>query len=118
MNPGNYNPTKLRGVVVHPQADRILVKPSVNAGKTEGGIYLPDTARGKPTEGTVVAVGEGRMTEAGVMTPMPFQPGDQVLFAAFSETAIKVDDEEFLILRVPDIYAKIEPVAEPVAADA
>ena len=120
MMPGNYQPTILRNVIVKPQGDRILVRPDASANKTEGGILLPDQARGKPTRGTVIAVGPGRITETGCLIEVPFEVGQEVLYGAFSETGIRVDDEELLLLKAADVYVVLEPieteVEEPVEA--
>jgi len=116
MGPGHYNPTILKNVSIRPHGDRILVKPDPMANKTDGGIVLPDSVRGKPTRGEVVAVGPGRVSQEGTAVAMPFLVGQQVLYAAFSETGLVIDGEEYLILREPDIYAVIEPCEVAVEA--
>ena len=89
-----------------PLADRVLVKPIEKEEKTKSGIYLPDTAKEKPQEGEVVAVGPGKVTDEGKKIPMELKVGDRVIYAKYGGTEIKVDDEELMILRESDILAK------------
>ena len=91
---------------LQPLADRVLVKPMEKEGKTKSGIYLPDTAKEKPQEGEILAVGPGKMTDDGKRIPMDLKVGDRVLYAKYGGTEIKVDDEELMILRESDILAK------------
>jgi chaperonin GroES len=91
---------------LQPLADRVLVKPTEKEEKTKSGIYLPDTAKEKPQEGEVVAVGPGKMDETGKRIPMDLKVGDKVIYAKYGGTEIKVDDEEMMILRESDILAK------------
>ncbi len=91
---------------LQPLADRVLVKPIEKEEKTKSGIYLPDTAKEKPQEGEVVAVGPGRIDETGKRIPMDLKVGDRVIYAKYGGTEIKVDDEEMMILRESDILAK------------
>ena len=91
---------------VTPLADRVVVKPIVMEEVTKGGILLPDTAKEKPQEGEVVAVGPGRMAEDGKRIPMEVKVGDVVIYAKYAGTEWKYDDEEYLILRESDIQAK------------
>jgi len=91
---------------LQPLADRVLVKPTEKEEKTKSGIYLPDTAKEKPQEGEVVAVGPGKMDETGKRIPMDLKVGDRVIYAKYGGTEIKVDDEEMMILRESDILAK------------
>ena len=91
---------------VQPLADRVVVKPIEREEKTKSGIYLPDTAKEKPQEGEVVAVGPGRIDETGKRIPMDLKVGDRVIYAKYGGTEIKVDDEEMMILRESDILAK------------
>ncbi|MFO7168559.1 MAG: co-chaperone GroES [Chloroflexota bacterium] len=94
---------------IRPLADRVVVKPVEREEKTKGGIYLPDTAtKERPMEGTVLAVGEGRLDENGKRVPMHVKVGDKVLFAKYSGTEYKVDDVEYLILSEKDILGIIE----------
>jgi chaperonin GroES len=91
---------------LHPLADRILVRPNEKETKTKSGIYLPDTAKEKPQEGEVIAVGPGKMTEDGKRIPLDVKAGDTVIYAKYGGTEIKVDEEELIILRESDILAK------------
>ena len=91
---------------VTPLADRVVVKPISQEEVTKGGIVLPDTAKEKPQEGKVVAVGEGRMSEDGKRIPMEVKVGDTVIYAKYAGTEWKYDNEEYLILRESDIQAK------------
>ena len=91
---------------LQPLADRVLVKPIEKEEKTKSGIYLPDTAKEKPQEGEVVAVGPGKVTDDGKRIPMDLKVGDRVIYAKYGGTEIKVDDEELMILRESDILAK------------
>ncbi|NLA58911.1 MAG: co-chaperone GroES [Firmicutes bacterium] len=92
---------------VKPLADRVIVKPIEAEEKTKSGIVLPDTAKEKPQEGEVVAVGPGRY-EDGKLVPMNVKQGDRVLFAKYAGTEIKMDGEEYLIMRESDILGIIE----------
>jgi chaperonin GroES len=91
---------------LQPLADRVLVKPMEKEEKTKSGIYLPDTAKEKPQEGEVVAVGPGRIDDSGKKIPMELKVGDKVIYAKYGGTEIKVDDVEMMILRESDILAK------------
>ena len=90
-----------------PLADRVVVKPIEREETTRSGIVLPDTAKEKPQEGKVVAVGPGRTTDEGKKVPMDVKVGDKVIYSKFGGTEYKEDDEEYLILRESDILAKI-----------
>jgi chaperonin GroES len=92
---------------VRPLGDRVLVRPVQREEVTKSGIVLPDTAKEKPQRGEVIAVGNGRVTEDGTRLPMDVQAGDQVLFAKYAGTELKLDDEEFLILSEKDILAVV-----------
>jgi chaperonin GroES len=91
---------------LQPLADRVLVKPMEKEEKTKSGIYLPDTAKEKPQEGKVLAVGPGKMSEDGKRIAMDLKVGDIVVYAKYGGTEIKIDDEELIILRESDILAK------------
>jgi chaperonin GroES len=91
---------------LQPLADRVLVKPIEKEEKTKSGIYLPDTAKEKPQEGEVLAVGPGKLTDDGKRIPMDLKVGDRVIYAKYGGTEIKVDDEDMMILRESDILAK------------
>lgn len=90
---------------VTPLADRVVVKPIAREEVTKGGIVLPDTAKEKPQEGKVIAVGPGRMTEDGKRIPMEVKVGDEVIYAKYAGTEWKYDNEEYVILRESDIQA-------------
>jgi chaperonin GroES len=91
---------------LQPLADRVLVKPVEKEEKTKSGIYLPDTAKEKPQEGEIMAVGPGKLTDDGKRIPMDLKVGDRVIYAKYGGTEIKVDDEDLIILRESDILAK------------
>ncbi len=91
---------------LQPLADRVLVKPIEKEEKTKSGIYLPDTAKEKPQEGEIMAVGPGKMTDDGKRIPMDLKVGDRVIYAKYGGAEIKVDDEDLMILRESDILAK------------
>jgi len=93
-------------VKLQPLADRLVVKPIEAEEKTKAGIYLPDTAKEKPQEGKVVAVGPGRLSDDGKRIAMDVKVGDIVIYAKYGGTEIKIDDEEYMILRESDILAK------------
>ena len=92
-------------MAIKPLADRVLVKPLVSNEKTPGGIYLPDTAKEKPQEGTVIAVGPGKTTDDGKKVPLEVKVGDHVLYGKYSGTEVMIDGEEHLIMRESDIFA-------------
>lgn len=91
---------------LQPLADRVVVKPIEREEKTKSGIYLPDTAKERPQEGKVIAVGPGRLSEDGKRIAMDIKVGDTVLYAKYGGTEIKIDDDELIILRESDILAK------------
>jgi len=93
---------------VKPLQDRVIVKRVEEEGKTKGGIIIPDSAKEKPVEGKVVAVGSGRILENGSKVPMQVKKGDRVLFGRYSGTEIKIDGEENLIMKEDDIVAIVE----------
>lgn len=95
-----------KSVKLEPLADRMVVKPIEREEVTKGGIVLPDTAKEKPQEGEVLAVGPGRMSDDGVRIPMDIKKGDIVLYSKYGGTEVKVEDEELIILRESDILAK------------
>ena len=94
-----------------PLADRIVVKRVAHEEKTKGGIIIPDTAKEKPQEGEVIAVGAGKI-EKGERVPMDVKAGDRILFGKYSGTEIKLDDVEYLILREEEILAKLGAAAK------
>ncbi|MCL5031572.1 MAG: co-chaperone GroES [Bacteroidetes bacterium] len=90
-----------------PLADRVIIKPSEAEEKTKGGIILPDTAKEKPIEGTVVAIGPGKTSEDGKFVKLEVKVGDKVLYGKYSGTEVIVEGEEYLIMRESDIFAII-----------
>ena len=93
-------------VKLEPMADRLVVKPIETEEVTKSGLVLPDTAKEKPQEGKVLAVGPGRMSEDGKRIAMDVKVGDVVIYAKYGGTEIKVEGEELMILRESDILAK------------
>jgi chaperonin GroES len=88
--------------------DRIIVKRVDEETKTAGGIFIPDTAKEKPQQGEVVAVGKGKKTEDGKVIPMDVKPGDKVLFGKYAGTEIKLEGQDYLIMREDDILGVVE----------
>jgi chaperonin GroES len=93
---------------VKPLHDRIIVKRLDEDTKTKGGLIIPDTAKEKPQQGKVVAVGSGRREDDGKIVPLDVKAGDTVLFAKYAGTEIKLDGEEHLILREEDVLGVVE----------
>ena len=92
---------------VRPLHDRVLVKRLASEDKTKGGIIIPDTAKEKPIEGLVIAVGNGKVGEDGKIRPLDVKKDDKVLFGKYSGTEVKIDGEEHLIMREEDLLAVI-----------
>lgn len=92
-------------MVLKPLADRVVVKPIQAEEKTKGGIVLPDTAKEKPQEGEVIAVGPGRILDNGTKLPVEVKVGDRVIYSKYSGSEIKIDGEDYLIIRESDILA-------------
>jgi len=90
---------------IRPLGDRVLVRPTQREEVTKSGIVLPDTAKEKPQRGEVIAVGAGKINEDGSRQPVDVKAGDQVLFAKYAGTELKIEDDEFLILSEKDILA-------------
>ncbi|MCK7520244.1 MAG: co-chaperone GroES [Ignavibacteriales bacterium] len=86
-------------------ADRVVVKPAAAEEKTNGGIILPDTAKEKPVEGTIVAAGPGKVADDGKVVKLEVKVGDKVLYGKYSGTEVTIDGEEYLIMRESDIFA-------------
>ncbi len=93
---------------IKPLQDRVIVKRIAEEEKSKGGIIIPDTAKEKPQEGQVVAVGKGKIDEHGKVTPMDVKVNDRVLFGKYAGTEINIDDEEHLIMREEDILGVVE----------
>jgi chaperonin GroES len=91
-----------------PLKDRVFVKYTSEEEKTSGGLYIPDTAKEKPQKGVIVAVGSGRVTDDGKKQPLEVKVGDTILFDKYSGSKIKIDNEEYLIIREEDILGIIE----------
>jgi len=100
---GGFSPMK-----IVPLQDRVLVRRIEEEEKTKGGIIIPDTAKEKPIEGKVVAVGKGRVKEDGTVIPLDVKAGDKVLFSKYAGTEIKIEGEEHLIMREDDILGIIK----------
>ncbi|QCG95935.1 co-chaperone GroES [Azospirillum sp. TSA2s] len=96
-----------------PLHDRVLVRRVESDTRTKGGIIIPDTAKEKPQEGEVIAVGAGARDEAGKLIALDVKPGDRVLFGKWSGTEVKIDGEDLLIMKESDILGVIEGAAEP-----
>jgi chaperonin GroES len=90
---------------IRPLSDRLVVKRTQEEEKTKGGIIIPDTAKEKPLEGVVVAVGSGKSLKSGKVVPLDVKAGDKVLFGKYSGTEVKVDGEELVLLREDDVLA-------------
>lgn len=90
-----------------PLQDRILVKRVEEATTTKGGIIIPDSAKEKPAEGEVIAVGSGKLGDDGKRAPLEVKQGDRILFGKYSGTEVKIEDEEYLIMREDDVLGII-----------
>lgn len=95
-------------VNLQPLGDRLVAQRDASEQKTTGGIFLPDTARDKPTRGIVVSVGEGRQTKDGSRVPLQVKPGDRILFTSYGPEEFKIGDEEYLLLSENDVLAVLE----------
>lgn len=93
---------------VRPLFDRILVKRSEELTKSSGGLFLPETAKEKPVEGEVLAVGQGRVNDDGDVTPLLVKVGDKVVFGKYAGTEIKIDGVEYLVMDESDVLAVLE----------
>ncbi|PIE54197.1 MAG: co-chaperone GroES [Dethiosulfovibrio peptidovorans] len=91
-----------------PLADRIVVKVVTSEEKTKGGLFLPDTAKEKPQEGEVVAVGSGKVLENGQKLPLELKVGDRIIFSKYAGTEVKIDGDEYVIFSERDVLAVIE----------
>ena len=91
-----------------PLGDRILVQRVEAETKTKGGIVLPDTAKEKPKEGKVIAIGPGRVLDSGENAPVAVKEGDKVIFSSYAGTEVKIDGEEYLIIKEDDVLAVME----------
>jgi chaperonin GroES len=93
---------------IQPLADRVVVQALAEAEQTRGGLYIPDTAKEKPQQGEIVAVGPGKLSDEGARLTPDVKVGDRVLYGKYSGTEVTVDGEEFLILRESDILAVLK----------
>ena len=94
--------------MIKPLGERIVGEVQEKAAKTESGLFLPDTAKEKPQEGIVLAVGGGKVLESGAVAPMEIKVGDRVLFAKYTGNEVKIDDKNLLIIRQADILGILE----------
>ncbi|MGB9846212.1 MAG: co-chaperone GroES [Desulfotomaculales bacterium] len=94
--------------MIRPLGDRVVVKPLPMEEVTKGGIVLPDTAKEKPQEGEVVAVGPGRLLDNGTRVPIDLKVGDRILFSKYAGNEVKLDNVEYLIMRESDILGVVE----------
>ena len=99
-----------------PLHDRVLVKRVEEESKTKGGIIIPDTAKEKPMQGEVLAVGPGARDERGELVPLDVKPGDRILFGKWSGTEVRMDGEELLIMKESDVMGVVEEGASLKAA--
>ena len=93
---------------IRPLQDRILVQRAKEDEKTNGGIIIPDTAKEKPVEGTVIAAGNGKLSENGKQVALDVKNGDRILFGKYSGTEVKIEGEEYLIMREDDVFGVIK----------
>ncbi|MBS1148508.1 MAG: Heat shock protein 60 family co-chaperone GroES [Myxococcaceae bacterium] len=93
---------------IRPLQDRLIVKRVAEENKTKGGIIIPDTAKEKPLEGKVIAVGNGKVLEDGKVRPLDVKAGDNILFSKYAGTEIKIEGEDHLMLREEDVLGVIE----------
>ena len=99
-----------------PLHDRIVVRRIEEGETTRGGIIIPDSAKDKPQEGEVISVGKGKSNDEGKIFPLDVKAGDRILFGKYSGTEIKIDGEEFLIMREEEVLGILEGAAKPAAA--
>ncbi len=92
---------------IQPLADRVVVKPLEEVEQKKGNIIIPDTAKEKPQQGKIVAVGPGKLTDEGKLVKLEVKKGDKVLYGKYSGTEVTIDDQEYLIMRESDILAKV-----------
>ena len=103
MSTATKTRTKIK---IHPLEDRVVIMPSDETESMRGGLYIPDTAKEKPTQGEVIAVGPGRM-DKGQRVPMELHVGDKVLYGKYSGTPFQLGDDEVIIIKASDVLAKI-----------
>jgi chaperonin GroES len=95
-------------VVLQPLGDKVVVERDASEEKTAGGIYIPDAAKDKPSRGTVIAVGTGKLLDDGSRGPMQVKKGDRVLFTSYAPETIKLDEDELLLMSETDILAVVD----------
>jgi chaperonin GroES len=95
-------------VALQPLGDKVVVERDASEEKTAGGIYIPDAAKDKPSRGTVIAVGTGKLLDDGSRGPMQVKKGDRVLFTSYAPETIKLDEDELLLMSETDILAVID----------
>ena len=95
-------------VVLQPLGDKVVVERDASEEKTAGGIYIPDAAKDKPSRGTIIAVGTGKLLDDGSRGPMQVKKGDRVLFTSYAPETIKLDEDELLLMSETDILAVID----------
>lgn len=93
---------------IRPLQDRVIVQRMDEEETTKGGIIIPDTAKEKPQEGKIIAVGKGKVGDDGKVTPLDVKAGDKILFGKYSGTEVKIDDEDYIIMREDDILGVLE----------
>ncbi len=103
MSTATKSKSKLK---ISPLEDRVVIRPADEAAQMRGGLYIPDTAKEKPTQGEVIAAGPGRM-EKGVRVPMDLAVGDTVIYGKYSGTPFTLDDAEVIIIKASDVLAKL-----------
>ena len=99
--------TTLSATALAPLGDRVVVRPLEKEEVTKSGLVLPDTAKEKPQEGEIIAVGPGRVADDGKRIPMELKAGDKVIFSKYAGTEVKLEEIEYLILRESDVLAKL-----------
>ena len=97
---------------IRPLHDRVLIQRIEEDNQARGGIIIPDTAKEKPQQGKVIATGDGKINEDGTRRPLDVKPGDQVLFGKYSGSEVKIDDQEYLIMREDEILGIFETVSK------
>jgi chaperonin GroES len=95
-------------MTVRPLFDRVLIKRNDEPTRSKGGLFLPETSKEKPSEGTVLAAGEGKLSDEGKLTPLTVKVGDRIVFGKYAGTEIKVDGEDRIILREDDILGILD----------
>lgn len=100
-----FSTNEVNIIMIKPLADRVLIEPAPAEAKTESGLYIPDNAKEKPMQGTVIAVGPGKKDESGKTVAMDVKVGDKVLYGKYSGTEVAVEGKDYLIVRESDIFA-------------